>query len=88
MSVILQLLDNSSFVEVFRTDGEDFDLPFRFAELVCQFLLQCPPSCGVDIAEERAVLDAFQAVIEADVGDFFADPVFNDVVHNVGVHKL
>ena len=84
----MSLLDNSSFVEVFRTHAEYLDLPFRFAELVCQFLLQCPPSCGVDVAEERAVLDAFQAVIEADVGDLFADPVFNDVVDNVGVHKL
>ncbi len=88
MCLFSVLLDDGPFVVVFRTHAENLDLPFCLAELFGQFLLQCPSSGCVDVTLECAVLDAFQSVVEADVGDFFADAVFYDVVDDVGVHKL
>ena len=65
------LLNNGPFVVIFSAHAENFDLPLRLTELFGQLIFQrLPPSC-VDVAEKCAVLNTFQAVIEADIGDFF-----------------
>ena len=51
-----------------------------------QFRLQPSAPRGIDIPQERAVLDALQAVVETDIRNLLADSVVNDVVDNVRVH--